>query len=64
VQTPRKDECWEAFRIFLEEMDIVVVPGSIFGSRGRHHIRISALGSREDCIEACERIRDHYEKSC
>ncbi len=63
VQTPDRKECWEAFGFFLEKLNIVTVPGAIFGSEGKYRLRISALGSRKDCLEACGRIKGYYEKS-
>lgn len=63
VQTPDKMECWEAFNLFLTKLNIIVVPGSIFGSNGRHHLRISSLGTMENCKIAIERIKQYYEKS-
>lgn len=62
VQTPDRLECWEAFRVFLEEMNIVVVPGSIFGSKGRYYLRLSALGTPGNTKKAIERIKKFYEK--
>ncbi|MBQ9912578.1 MAG: LL-diaminopimelate aminotransferase [Firmicutes bacterium] len=62
VRTPDGMECWEAFGFFLEKLGLVTVPGSIFGSGGRYHLRISALGSSADCREACRRIEEYYEK--
>ncbi len=62
VQTPDKMECWDAFDFFLKKLNIVVVPGAVFGSNGRHHIRISSLGSRLDCLRAIGRIKRYYEK--
>ncbi len=63
AQTPDRLECWDAFRFFLEEMNIVVVPGLIFGSKGKYSIRLSALGSRESTLEAAKRIKSYYEKN-
>ena len=62
VMTPERLECWDAFKYFLEELNIVVVPGAIFGSNGRYHIRISSLGTGESTDKACKRIGEHYEK--
>lgn len=62
VQTPDKKECWEAFEFFLEVLNIVVVPGSIFGSEGKYRLRISSLGTPENTRKAIERIKSYYEK--
>ncbi len=52
---------WELFRKFLEELNIVVIPGRIFGTEGDSFIRISGLAKEEVIKKAMERI-DHYEK--
>ncbi|MBR0417439.1 MAG: LL-diaminopimelate aminotransferase [Firmicutes bacterium] len=62
VNTPSGMDSWEAFGFFLNEMEIVIVPGSIFGSEGKRYMRISALGSREDCIRACGRIKKYCQQ--
>ena len=56
-------DCMTLFSFFLEELQIITVPGSAFGKRGKESLRISALGSRKDTEEACRRIRVYYEKS-
>ena len=42
-------------------MEIIIVPGIIFGSRGDGYFRVSALGKLEDIKEAINRI-ERYEK--
>jgi len=51
-------ECWDVFDLFLKKYGIVVVPGLIFGSKGKYCIRISALGTEENTKKAIERIRN------
>ena len=52
---------WEVFDKFLNELEIIIVPGIIFGSRGDGYFRVSALGKFEDIVEAINRI-ERYEK--
>ena len=43
------------FDYFLKELNIVVIPGIIFGTED-NYIRISALGQIENSIECIERM--------
>ena len=52
---------WEVFDKFLNELEVIVVPGIIFGERGDGYFRVSALGKFEDIVEAINRI-ERYEK--
>ena len=62
INTPEGMDCWEAFDFFLEVLNIIVIPGSVFGSNGKRHLRISALGNIDDSKEAIKRIKNYYEK--
>lgn len=53
---------WDYFDIMLEELNIIIIPGCIFGSLGDRYIRISALGTRDSVLEATERMKKYYEK--
>ena len=53
---------WQAYDFFLNELNIIVIPGIIFGSNGDGYFRVSALGKREDVNKAVERIDSYYEK--
>ncbi len=57
VETPAGKSSWEFFDYLLEELYIVTTPGSGFGACGEGYIRISSFGSREDCLEAIERLK-------
>ncbi len=50
------EESWKMFDFFLEELHVVTTPGSGFGPAGQGYLRFSALGKRNDVIEAVERI--------
>ena len=47
---------WEYFDYLLKEKNIVTTPGAGFGLSGEGFVRFSAFGSREDTIEAMERL--------
>ena len=51
------------FHIYLEELNVVVTPGIIFGKEGDKYLRISGLASSEVITEAMERIKNYYEKA-
>lgn len=48
---------WEIFDRMLNEVNIVVTPGSGFGRAGEGYFRISAFNSREKVLEAAARIK-------
>ena len=48
---------WEIFDRMLNEVNIVVTPGSGFGRAGEGYFRISAFNSREKVLEAATRIK-------
>ena len=53
---------WEIFDLYLKELNIIIIPGIIFGAEGDKHFRISGLGSREDIEKAIERLEKYYTK--
>ena len=48
---------WEFFDYLLENVNVVGTPGSGFGPHGEHYFRLTAFGSRENTIEAVDRIK-------
>ena len=50
------------FKLLLEELNIVVIPGIIFGKKADNYFRVSALANREVIEEAIGRLRNYYEK--
>jgi len=62
VKTKDNLSSCEMFDFFLKELNIIIIPGTIFGSSGEGYFRISALGKKEHIIEAIERIYQYYEK--
>ncbi len=57
LKTPDKMTSWEFFDYLLEKANVVGTPGSGFGPSGEHYFRLTAFGSRENTIEAIERIK-------
>ena len=56
VKTPAGLTSWQMFDRMLTELNVVVTPGSGFGSRGEGYFRISAFNSRDNAIEAATRL--------
>ena len=52
-----KGDSWEFFDKLLKEANVVTTPGAGFGKAGEGYIRISAFNSRENVLEAIERLR-------
>ena len=57
-----RQNSWKYFDFCLKRLNVIVIPGVIFGSNGENHIRISALGKIEDSIIAIRRFKEYYEK--
>ena len=56
VQCPNGMSSWEFFDFLLEKLAVVGTPGVGFGSMGEGYLRLTSFGSRENTIEAMERI--------
>jgi LL-diaminopimelate aminotransferase len=57
VQTPKGMTSWEMFDRMLNEANVVITPGSGFGSAGEGYFRISAFNSRANAEEVARRIQ-------
>lgn len=57
VKTPEGIGSWEMFDRVLNELNIVVTPGSGFGPAGEGYFRVSAFNSRANAEEAASRFR-------
>ena len=57
AKTPGRLTSWETFDRMLHELNVVITPGSGFGSRGEGYIRISAFNSRENAEEVARRLQ-------
>lgn len=56
VGCPEGLSSWDMFDKMLEEAQVVITPGSGFGSAGEGYFRISAFNSRENVEEVCRRL--------
>ena len=52
-----KGDSWAFFDKLLKEANVVTTPGAGFGKEGEGYIRISAFNSRENVLEAIERLK-------
>jgi len=57
VRGPEGLTSWDIFDKVLNEANIVITPGSGFGSAGEGYFRISAFNSRAKATEAAERFK-------
>ena len=60
IKIKENKSSWEIFDFFLKKLNIVIIPGIIFGKNGDNYFRISSLGKRKDVIEAIKRIEKYY----
>ena len=61
IKVPDNMTSWEFFDKLLEEVNIVGTPGSGFGPHGEGYFRLTAFGTRENTIEAIERMAKKYQ---
>lgn len=57
VQTPAGITSWQAFDRILNEANVVITPGSGFGSQGEGFFRVSAFNSRANAEEVARRLQ-------
>ena len=58
VCTPKGVTSWQAFDKILNEANVVITPGSGFGSKGEGYFRISAFNSRANAEEVARRLQE------
>jgi LL-diaminopimelate aminotransferase len=58
IQAPGGMSSWDVFDKMLHEANVVITPGSGFGSKGEGYFRVSAFNSRENALEAARRLRE------
>lgn len=56
LKTPNKLSSWDFFDQLLSKAHLVGTPGSGFGASGEGYFRLSAFNSRENVLEAIERV--------
>jgi LL-diaminopimelate aminotransferase len=57
AQTPAGVTSWQAFDKILGEANVVITPGSGFGSKGEGYFRISSFNSRSNAEEVAKRLQ-------
>lgn len=56
LKCPNNMTSWEFFDYLLENIQVVGTPGSGFGRNGEGYFRLTSFGSRENTIEAVDRL--------
>ena len=62
LQCPNGMKSWDFFDLLLDKFGIVGTPGAGFGKCGEGYFRLTAFGSRENTIEAMERLVNGFNK--
>ena len=57
AQTPTGVTSWQAFDKILGDANVVITPGSGFGSKGEGYFRISSFNSRVNAEEVAQRLQ-------
>jgi LL-diaminopimelate aminotransferase len=52
-----KGDSWEVFDRLLKDANVVTTPGAGFGKAGEGYVRITSFNSRENVVEAVERLK-------
>ena len=60
LKLPDEIKSWDFFDKLLNEVAVVGTPGVGFGPSGEGYFRLTAFGSRENTIEAIERIKNNF----
>ena len=58
LEVPEGISSWEFFDRLLTEVNVVGTPGVGFGPSGEGYFRLTAFGTKENTIEAIERIKN------
>lgn len=58
IKTKNSMKSWDFFDKLLSELNIVGTPGSGFGPSGEGYFRFSSFATRENVIEAMERVKN------
>ena len=62
IRIKEKMNSFDYFKKLLNDIQVVVVPGIIFGDKGDSYFRVSGLGTIENSKKAIKRIQTYYEK--
>ena len=62
VKTKDNMSSWQMFDVFLKKLNIIIIPGIIFGENGDNYFRVSSLGNLTDTKKCIERINKYFSK--
>ena len=57
LKVPEGLTSWEFFDKLLSEVNVVGTPGAGFGPSGEGYFRLTAFGTKENILEAIDRIK-------
>lgn len=57
LKTPNNMKSWDFFEKLLNDANVVGTPGAGFGPSGEGYFRLTAFGTKENTLEAMERIK-------
>ena len=57
MKTPNNIGSWEFFDKLMKEAHVVGTPGAGFGANGEGYFRLTSFGTRENTLQAIERIK-------
>lgn len=57
LECPNGLGSWEFFDLLLNEAQVVGTPGEGFGAQGKGYLRLTSFNSRENTVEAVQRIK-------
>ena len=60
MKTPNNLTSWQFFDLLLNKISVVGTPGSGFGPSGEGYFRLTGFGSKENTIQAIERIQGAF----
>ena len=60
MKCPENKSSWETFDMLLTKARVVCTPGVGFGKTGEGYIRLTAFNTRENTLEAVERLKKVY----
>ena len=58
LKIPKSQASWQFFDELLMKANVVGTPGSGFGVHGEGYFRLTAFGTKENTIEAIQRIKN------
>ncbi len=62
LKVPNSGKSWDFFDTLLEKVNIVGTPGEGFGPSGEGYFRLTAFNTKENTIEAMERLKNFLSK--